>query len=141
MTEPTATQAGTTQICELAGAIADRAQAIYDTRPPDPQWLRAQVAILVNSVTRLSQWVQPAVNPDMIRLNAAQQLLLRQYAEVDSGQRMVAGAGMRVRSRQQARAELIRQGLIADPPVGDQWLTDLGRLLAAGLARARRVVR
>lgn len=85
-----------------------------------------------------------SVDPETITLDAAQQALLVQYAEVDAGRRSVAGADMETGARRQARAALIGQGLIMSAPEShqgnDRWLTDLGRIFAAGLAQVKRVV-
>lgn len=142
MTELPTVKATNAQICALATSIASRADAIaVVTAPlpaelsggrPDPTWLRAQVALLVNNIDTLSQWVQPATDPKTIILSRVQRLLLTQYAEVDSGYRSVAGAALNANARQAARAALVQQGLIVDAPdnhAARTWLTDLGRAL------------
>lgn len=150
MTEPSVTQATDAQIHALATTIQGRAgyiahkAAVAAHDVEDRQWMQAQVALLASDVATLSRLVQP-VAPELeaVTLDATQQMLLVQYAEVDRGQRYVAGADMKWRVRQQARAMLIEQGLIVDAPDGHErgtWLTDLGRTIAGGLEHRQRLV-
>lgn len=128
------------QIRELAARIAADANAIATPArhgPPDPSWLRDQAALLATHVSTLSQWVQSVPDTGSIVLSPAAQRLLVEYAEVDSGQRLVAGVDMPMRTRGHARAALIRQDLLQEVRgKGDPWLTDLGRMFAAGLREA-----